>query len=233
MALLGLSSSKLSSERNVPRVCPAINASRANPREQITGGRQGKSEREGGRQRGRGWRGRGQRKLIGSRCSSDVKLLCQPSGDPSEGTADSWTPDDRETVSCGHATKGEDPWHFDAFFFFFFFFILFQGGRILRVQFPIGILRDFARIIPWKLSSSRIRSPRGVWFCQFFSFFIENYTRCPCERNCSILFLETGGTIKFERWILSTDDLERIERKVEGNRVYFLWKIIHRLGGCK
>lgn len=48
MALLGLSSSKLSSERNVPRVCPAINASRANPREQITGGRQGKSEREGG-----------------------------------------------------------------------------------------------------------------------------------------------------------------------------------------
>lgn len=32
----------------MPRVCPAINASRANPREQITGGRQGKSEREGG-----------------------------------------------------------------------------------------------------------------------------------------------------------------------------------------
>lgn len=38
--LLGLSSSKLSSERSVPRVCPAINASHANPREQITGGRQ-------------------------------------------------------------------------------------------------------------------------------------------------------------------------------------------------
>lgn len=76
----------------------------------------------------------------------------------------------------------------------------------------------------------------------FFFFYRELYTRVkeivivvytPCERNCSILFLETGGTIKFERWILSTDDLERIERRVGENRVYFLWKIIHRLGGCK
>lgn len=75
----------------------------------------------------------------------------------------------------------------------------------------------------------------------FFFFYRELYTRVkeivivytPCERNYSILFLEMGGTIKFERWILSTDDLERIERRVGENRVYFLWKIIHRLGGCK
>lgn len=32
----------------MPRVCPAINASRANPREQITGGRGSQREREGG-----------------------------------------------------------------------------------------------------------------------------------------------------------------------------------------
>lgn len=71
-----------------------------------------------------------------------MKLLCQPSGDPSEGTADSWTPDDRETVSCGHATKGEDPWHFDAFFFFFCFFLLHLVPRREDPTSPISN-RDF------------------------------------------------------------------------------------------
>lgn len=54
--LLGLSSSKLSSERSVPRVCPAINASHANPREQITGGRQeGRGEEASDRVAARTW----------------------------------------------------------------------------------------------------------------------------------------------------------------------------------
>lgn len=125
----------------MPRVCPAINASRANPREQITGGRGRQREEKRGRERVEGKR---PRKLIGSRCSSDVKLLCQASGDPFEG--DSWTLDDRETVSRRNDERRKRIFGISR--------SSSSSCSILRVQFSIGILRDFARIISRKLSPS-------------------------------------------------------------------------------
>lgn len=84
--------------------------------------------------------GKRPRKLIGSRCSSDVKLLCQASGDPFEG--DSWTLDDRETVSRRNDERRKRIFGISRSSSSS---CSIWGGE---VQFPIGILGDFARIIP-------------------------------------------------------------------------------------
>lgn len=83
-----MSSSKLSSKRSAPRVCPAINASRANP---PANNRRGEKEQE--RERG-GLRGNSSDRVAARSWNCFVNRRR-----PSEGTADSW-PDDRETILC-------------------------------------------------------------------------------------------------------------------------------------